>query len=181
MSKLEGLIDKTVDEFNRGASEFGENRLRKFERRKLPSHVLLPLIEWPIALGVWLVGAYQIILAMRSPAIGAELSFADVGLFFLACIVGMYPMAIYSLLAETHRKTPLVLLIDVVAVGAIFLWFVVPVHQSYVSSTIQKAKIEAEIKAKGEGARAAAVRETNLSGPAAPPGTEPSMLNHAMP
>lgn len=142
MFKSEGLADKPNVELSRGASRFESSRLARFGRQKLPNQIPLPLIEWPIALGVWLVGTYQLFLAMRTVLIGAASELVYMSLLCVACIGGVIPMAIYSLLAERHRKTSRLLLIDVVAVGAIVLWLVIPAYQSYATEQPRIAKAE---------------------------------------
>lgn len=140
MFKSEGLADKPNVELSRGASRFESSRLARFARQKLPNQILLPLIEWPIALGVWLVGTYQLFLAMRTVLIGADSELVYISLLCVACVGGVIPMAIYSLLAERHRKTPRLLLIDVVGVGAIILWLLIPAYQSYATKQPRIAK-----------------------------------------
>jgi hypothetical protein len=146
MFKSEGLIDKPNGELSRGANAFDGSRLARFRQQKFPSQILLPLIEWPIALGVWLVGTYQLFFAMRALPIGTDPEPVYISLLCLACIGGVIPMAIYSLLAERHRKTPRMLLIDVVAAGAIVLWLVIPVSQSYTTEPPRIAKTEPQVK-----------------------------------
>jgi hypothetical protein len=124
MFKSEGLIDEDNGEPGHDVTRFEEAHPDRLLQQKLPSQISLLLIEWPIALGVWLVGTYQLFVALRAILGGVHSELVTLSLLCLACIAGAVPMAIYSLLAERHRKTPRLLLIDVVAIGAIILWLV---------------------------------------------------------